>query len=86
MTNYKNLRYTIAMNSSANPKSQKKFGDNLREIRSSLQLSQEEVAKASGISVTYYAGIERGEENPTFAVIENICIALKVKSSQVLPF
>ena len=26
MTNYKNLRYTIAMNSSANPKSQKKFG------------------------------------------------------------
>ena len=86
MTNYKNLRYTIAMNSSANPKSQKKFGDNLREIRSSLQLSQEEVAKASGISVTYYAGIERGEENPTFAVIENICIALKVKSGEVLPF
>ena len=46
----------------------------------------EVVSKASGISVTYYAGIERGEENPTFAVIENICIALKVKSSEVLPF
>ena len=86
MTNYKNLRYTIVMNSSANPKSQQKFGENLREIRSGLQLSQEEVAKASGISVTYYAGIERGEENPTFAVIENICKALKIKSSQILPF
>ena len=65
MTNYINLRYTIDMNSSANPKSQQKFGDNLREIRTGNQLSQEEVAKASGISVTYYAGIERGEENPT---------------------
>lgn len=74
------------MNSSVNPKSQKKFGENLREIRSGLQLSQEDVAKSSGISVTYYAGIERGEENPTFAVIENICKALKVKSSKVLPF
>ncbi|OGH22671.1 MAG: hypothetical protein A3F31_01385 [Candidatus Levybacteria bacterium RIFCSPHIGHO2_12_FULL_38_12] len=74
------------MNSSANPKSQQKFGDNLKEIRISKQLSQEVVAKAIGISVTYYAGIERGEENPTFAVIENICKALKVKSSDVLPF
>ena len=74
------------MNSSVNPKSQQKFGDSLREIRTGKQLSQEEVAKASGISVTYYAGIERGEENPTFAVIENICKALKIKSSQVLPF
>jgi len=53
---------------------------------SNLKLSKEEVAKASGIYITYYAGIERGEENPTFAVIENICKALKVKSEQVLPF
>ena len=74
------------MNSSINSKSRKRFGDNLRAIRIGKQLSQEWVAKASGISVTYYACIERGEENPTFAVIENICKALKVKSSEVLPF
>ena len=80
------MRYTIVMNSSANPKSQQKFGDNLKGIRISRQLSQKVVAKAIGISVTYYAGIGRGEENPTFAVIENICKALKVKSSKVLPF
>jgi len=86
MTENKVLRYTIDMKSSADPKSQKKFGDNLRSIRTNKQLSQEEVAKASGISVTYYAGIERGEENPTFAVIESICRALKIKSSEVLPF
>ncbi|PIZ63015.1 XRE family transcriptional regulator [Candidatus Roizmanbacteria bacterium CG_4_10_14_0_2_um_filter_39_13] len=68
------------------PKSQEEFGKNLREIREQNKLSQEEVAKAIGISVTYYAGIERGEENPTFAVIRHICKALKVKSSDVLPF
>lgn len=74
------------MKAIVNLKSQQKFGDRFREIRTKKQLSQEEVANAIGISVTYCAGIERGEENPTFAVIENICIALKLKSVQVLPF
>lgn len=67
-------------------KSQKSFGKNLRTVREGKGLSQEEAAKLSNISTTHYAGIERGEENPTFSVIENICKALKVKSSQVLPF
>lgn len=80
------MRYTIVMKVTIDPKSQEEFGKNLREIREQNKLSQEEVAKAIGISVTYYAGIERGEENPTFAVIRHICKALKVKSSDVLPF
>jgi len=67
-------------------KSQKSFGKNLRAVREGKGLSQEEVAKLSKISTTHYAGIERGEENPTFSVIESICNALKIKSSQVLPF
>lgn len=69
-----------------NPKSQQEFGKKIREIREKRGLSQEEVRKAVGISVTYYAGIERGEENPTFSVIENICRVLKIKSSEILPF
>ncbi|KKQ37636.1 MAG: DNA-binding protein [Candidatus Roizmanbacteria bacterium GW2011_GWA2_37_7] len=76
----------MVMNVLVNSTSQQKFGRNLREIRMRKKLSQEDVANATGISVTYYAGIERGEENPTFAVLENICRALKVKSSQILPF
>ncbi len=67
-------------------KSQKAFGKNLRTIREEKSLSQEEVAKLSKISTTHYAGIERGEENPTFSVIESICKALQIKSSEVLPF
>lgn len=65
---------------------QKQIGKNLRDIREQRKLNQEEVANAVGISNTYYAGIERGEENPTLAVIANICKVLKIKSSDILPF
>ena len=74
------------MSPTGNTKSQQIFGENLRQVRMKKNMSQEDVAGAAGISVTYYAGIERGEENPTFVVIENICKALNIKSSQVLPF
>ncbi|HSW96232.1 MAG TPA: helix-turn-helix transcriptional regulator [Candidatus Saccharimonadales bacterium] len=69
-----------------NPKTQEQIGRKLREIRDQKDLSQENVAKAAGISSTYYAGIERGEENPTITVIENICRLFKIKSSEILPF
>ena len=67
-------------------KAQEYLSRKLKEIRGQMNLSQEDAAKMSGISTTYYAGIERGEENPTIAVIENICKTLKVKSSEILPF
>lgn len=67
-------------------KTQQQLGRNLREIRERKHLLQEDVANAVGISVTYYAGIERGEENPTLAVLESLCKALKVKSFDILPF
>jgi transcriptional regulator with XRE-family HTH domain len=73
------------MTPNPNKKSQQEFGKNIRKIREQKGFSQEEVAKMSKISTTHYAGIERGEENPTFSVIENICKALKIKSSAVLP-
>ena len=74
------------MTATPNKKSQLAFGKNLRDIRERKGLSQEEVAKMSQISTTFYAGIERGEENPTFSVIESLCKALRVKSSEILPF
>jgi len=74
------------MNMIPDEKSQKAFGKNLRSMREDKTLSQEEVARLSKISTTHYAGIERGEENPTFFVIESICKALHIKSSEVLPF
>lgn len=80
--------YTIVMKMKheANPKTQQYIGRKIREARERRNFIQQEVADAVGISITHYAGIERGEENPTLTVIENICKALKVKSSDILPF
>ena len=74
------------MTVSAEPKIQEEMGKRLREIRERKQLSQEDIAKAAGISSTYYAGIERGEENPTLAILHSLSKVLKVKSSEFLPF
>lgn len=69
-----------------NPRSQQYTGKKLKELRERKNLSQEEAANAIGISITYYAGIERGEENPTYAVLESLCKTLRIKSSEILPF
>jgi len=80
------IGYNSAMTVKTNVKTQQEIGKNLREIRERRGLSQDELAKAAGISSSYTARIERGEENPTVTVIENICKALKIKSSDILPF
>jgi transcriptional regulator with XRE-family HTH domain len=80
------MRYTIDMNVVVDTKNQREFGDNVRSVREKRNLSQEQVAEMVGISISYYAGIERGEENPTFAVIKQLCKILRVKSSEILPF
>lgn len=64
----------------------KEIGKKLKQIRGRGGLTQAEVAKKAGITANYYARIERGEENPSFEVIKGLTFALKVKSSDILPF
>lgn len=66
--------------------SQIKFGENLREARKRANLTQKQVAEKSGLHVNYVARIERGEENPSYEAIEKIIKALRIKSSEVIPF
>lgn len=66
--------------------SQKKFGQNLKLARKNASLTQQQVADKAKLHVNYYARIERGEENPSYEVLEKIIKALKVKSSEVFPF
>ncbi len=58
----------------------KGLGQQLKTLREKAGLTQAEVATKAGISVNYYARIERGEENPTWVKIEHIKKALGVKS------
>lgn len=61
-------------------------GDRLRDIRQKKGLTQEQLAKKTGISRNYYARIERGDTGTSMEIFENIIKALKTKSSRVLPY
>jgi transcriptional regulator with XRE-family HTH domain len=60
------------------------FGKNVQRIRSSRDLSQEELGELSGLHRTYISGIERGIRNPTLTVIVKIAAALGVEPGQLL--
>lgn len=66
--------------------SQIQFGKNIKKARAAAGMTQKQVAEKAGLHVNYIARIERGEENPSYEAIEKIIKALKVKSSEVLPF
>ncbi len=63
---------------------QQVVGQNIKRLRSARGLSQEVLADSSGIDMRYLGGIERGQENPTLKVIENIAEALGVHPSTLL--
>ena len=54
------------------------IGRRLQTLRTSLGLSQEQVALYAGITTTYYGQIERNLKNPTVHVIEKICSAMNI--------
>ena len=55
-----------------------RFGRRVREERTKLFLSQEELAAKAGVHRTYIGMIERAEKNITLGNIEKIANALKV--------
>lgn len=59
-------------------------GTNIKRLRTAQGLSQEKLAAESGIDMRYLGGIERGQENPTIAVVANIAKALGVHPSSLL--
>ncbi len=54
------------------------LGKRIRELRLRTGLSQEKFAAKAGLDRTYYAGIERGERNPSVKQLAKIASALDV--------
>jgi len=52
------------------------LGKRIRELRLRTGLSQEKFAARAGLDWTYYAGIERGERNPSVKQLAKIAAAL----------
>ena len=67
-------------------KDKKLLGMKLKQIRENKQMTQAMVATKANITINYYARIERGEENPSFEILKGLSVALKIKSSDILPF
>jgi predicted transcriptional regulator len=61
-----------------------KFGERVRQLRQSQEISQEKLAELSELHRTYIGGIERGERNVGLINILRIARALKVSPSELL--
>ncbi len=57
---------------------EKVVGLNIRKIRKDAGLSQEQLAHKADMDMRYLGGIERGEYNPTVAMLGKIAEALDV--------
>lgn len=55
-----------------------RLAENLRRLRSSLALSQEDAAARCGLHRTYLGAIERAERNVTLATLEQIASGLGI--------
>ncbi|AMA74329.1 MULTISPECIES: helix-turn-helix domain-containing protein [Aneurinibacillus] len=56
----------------------------LTEIRESLGLSKNQLAKMSGVSQSFISYIEAGQRQPTLDIIERLCSALGITVIQFL--
>jgi len=54
------------------------LGTAIKNERSALGISQDELAKRSGLHRTYVSDLERGARNPTVGSIQKIANALQV--------
>jgi transcriptional regulator with XRE-family HTH domain len=63
-----------------------KFGQKVRDERTKLGLSQEELAARAGLHRTYIGMIERAEKNITLENIEKMASALGLQIHELLSF
>jgi transcriptional regulator with XRE-family HTH domain len=56
----------------------------LRRLREDRGLTQEELAKRSGISRVYVAFLEAGRQDPRVSIVMRLARALKVKAGALL--
>lgn len=57
---------------------EKVVGANVRRFRKECGMSQERLALSADLDLRYLGGIERGEHNPTVAVLGRLAAALDV--------
>lgn len=66
-----------------NEKVRKDFGSKIRQAREKAGMTQADVAEKSGINISYYAKIERGEVNTSIEKLHSIMKVVKLKSLDI---
>ena len=59
-------------------------GKNVRRFRQRADMTQEQLAFAAEIDLTYVGGIERGKRNPSVLVLVRIATALGKEPAELL--
>ncbi len=65
---------------------EEKVGNRIKELRSQLGISQEELGFRSGVHRTYIASLEVGKRNISIVTLEKIVNALEVSFSEFFDF
>jgi transcriptional regulator with XRE-family HTH domain len=60
------------------------LGKNVRQLRLQKGMTQEELAFAAEIDLTYMGGIERGKRNPSLLVMGRMAEALSVPLAKLI--
>jgi transcriptional regulator with XRE-family HTH domain len=58
------------------------LGDRIQELRGKRRINRTELARRSGMSLSYLNEIERDLKSPTIAILQKICEALGVSLSE----
>ncbi len=61
-----------------------KLGQQIKELRKKLDMTQEDLAFKVGVDRSYMGFVERGEKNPTLSTMMKIARALKVSLQELL--
>jgi transcriptional regulator with XRE-family HTH domain len=62
----------------------RQFGKAIRELRLEKGLTQQQLADACGLDISYVGQIERGQRNPTLGVMQGLASVLRVRMSDLL--
>ena len=65
------------------PTKEEILGKILQEDGKAKKISQEKLAKLTGLDRTFISLIENGKRNPTFSTILKICSALEIEPSEL---
>ena len=60
------------------------MGERLRSARVERALTQEDVAHAAGLNLSYYGKLERGQNNPTLDTLIRVTVVIGVPLPEVV--